>query len=642
FGGRVHPVVGVLPPGPGYPAEPALITAYETDAAEESRTAHNWRAVGRLAGGVTVEAAQRELSAIAAQLKRTHGDDTWMSDAAVVPLRDEIVGAVRPALLVLLGAAAFLFLIAGANVASLLLTRAAGRQREMAVRRALGASRRRIVQGALAESLLLSLTACAVGVVLALWAVDLLRALAPATLPRTSDIRVDSLVLSVALAGSLLTAGGLGMAIGARAMRGGLREALSERRGGGSGAGRARALLVSGQMALTVVLLVGAMLLGRSLLRLLAVDPGYRTSGATVLSLALDWPESPADASRQLLFHDELIARLGALPGVTSVGGVNSLPLGHGFGGAFLLLERPDEVASFDDFQALSATPSRVGYADYRVATGGYFPAMRIRLLRGRLFDERDHVEAPHVAVVSESLARSTWPGQDPLGRLIQFGNMDGDLRAFTVVGVVSDVRQGGLEGEVGAIVYGSARQRIGPAANLEVVIHGPSDPRTVIPAARQIMRELGPDIPLRLLTLDELFARSIEQRRFSLLLFALFGGTALLLAMIGLYGVVSSSIAQRTHEIGVRIALGAQSADVTGLVIRQGAVLAGAGILAGLLAALALSRLVAGLLFGVTATDPLAFAAVALLLAAVALLASYLPARRATRVDPIQALRAE
>lgn len=644
FEGEVYPVIGVLPEGLGYPATADLLIPHEASAAEQRRTGHNFRVIGRLADGVDMRTAQQELSSIAAELKQIHRDDTWMSDVRMSPLRDEIVGAVRPALLVLLGAAAFLLLIAGANVANLLLTRATAQRRELAVRLALGAPRYRLVQSAVAEALILTLAATAIGVLIAFWGLDLLRAIAPANLPRAEEIRIDAAVLALVLSGAVLTAVVLGGIIGARGMGGGFREALSERRSGGSGVGgSARAVLVTAQLALTTVLLIGAVLLGRSFMRLLAVDTGFRTSDAVVLSLASDWPEDETARLRQLELHDQLFQRLAAIPGVAEVGGISGLPLHTGFSnGNFLLLRRPDEVQSFDDFEALARVPSRVGSAEYRVASPRYFPAMGIPLVRGRLFDDRDHADAPHVALVSETLAQRTWPGHDPLGRLIQFGNMDGDVRAFTVIGVVGDVRDGGHAGERKPTFYANSRQRIGGASSFEVVIHGSAAPETVIPAVRGVLRELAPELPPRIRTLEEIAARTVAQRRFSLIMFGVFGAAALLLAIIGLYGVVSYSVAQRTHEIGVRTALGAQAANVTALVVRQGAVMASIGIASGLLGAFALTRLLSGLLFGITATDPLAYGAVALLLGTVALLASYIPARRATRVDPIIALRAE
>lgn len=644
FDGGVYGVVGVLPPRLGYPAEADLVTSRELEPSDERRTAHNWRAFARLAPGVPLESARQELSAAARELKQIHGDDSWMVDADAVPLHERIVSNVRPALLVLLGAAALLFLIATANVASLLLTRATARRREMAVRLALGARRSRLVQGAVAEALILTVTAAALGMLLTYWGVEILRLIAPPNLPRAEEIRIDALVLAVALVVTIVTALVLGIGIGGRGLGGGMREALSERRSsGGRATGRAHAALVTAQVALTVVLLVGAGLLGRSFFRLLSVDPGYRTTGAAVMSLVLEWPENEADAARQVALQDELMQRLSAIPGVQNVGGANGLPIFSGHpSGNYLLLERPDEVQGFEDWEALSRIPGRVGYAEYRIASGGYFAAMDVPLLRGRTFLPSDHVDAPHVAVVSESFARQSWPNEDPLGKLVQFGNMDGDIRAFTVVGVVGDARQGGLDGEQIPTLYGSSRQRIPGASRFEIVIHGPADPRSVIPTARNILRELAPQTPPRLRTLDEIFSSSIAQRRFSLLLFGVFGAAALLLAMIGLYGVIAYTVAQRTHEIGVRIALGARATNVTGLMVRQGAVLAAIGIGAGLLASLALTRLISGLLFGVSATDPLAYAAVTLLLGAVALLASYIPARRATRVDPMNALRAD
>jgi predicted permease len=420
--------------------------------------------------------------------------------------------------------------------------------------------------------------------------------------------------------------------------------AQGQRNLAGSGLGkRLRSGLVVVQVALTLVLLVGAGLLGRSFLRLLAIDPGYRTQGGVVLHLALPWPQDAAAAARQSRLQDELISRLRAIPGVVGAGGASDLPLGGNYSnGTFLVLQHPDEVTSFEDFERLMREPSRTGQAEFRVASDGYFRAMGIPLLRGRMFDERDTLEAPHVALISASLARTRWPDEEPLGKLIEFGNMDGDPRPFTVVGIVGDIREASLEAEPSPTLYGNSRQRPGKASTFHIVLQGSVLAASVIGPARAILLELAPEAPPSFRTLEQISSAALASRRFSLVLLGVFAGTALLLAVVGLYSLVSYVVAQRTQEIGVRMAFGARAADIRRLVLRHAAGLALLGIGAGLLAALGLTRLLEGLLYGVSTTDPLAFGAVALLLAAVTLLASLVPAGRAARLDPMAALRAE
>lgn len=651
--GREYTVVGILPPRLAFPAE-AGVWIPRTVRAGPSRTNHNWRAIGRLAGGVTVNQADHELGAIAARLKARHGDDTWMAGAAVVPLHEELVGHVRPALLILLGAAGLLLLIACANVANLLLARATTRRRELAVRLALGAGRGRLVRQLLTESAVLALAAGVVGVLLAVWGVDALLAIEPGRLPRLDAVGVNWTVLAFATLVSAAAAVGIGLAAALRATRSDVREALAE--GGRAeidgGRGTVRGSLVTAQVALTLVLLVGAGLMGRSFVRLITLDPGYRTAGAVAIDVTLPGAEGESDDPlvvgapnrRGAALLDEMIGRLRTLPGVAAVGGVNSFPLiGGGSNGMFLVLERPDEVASFEDWRRVSKVPGRTGYADYRVATPGYFRAMEIPLLRGRLFDERDGPASQHVAVVSESLAEAQWPGEDPLGKLVQFGNMDGDLHVLTVVGVVGDVRDRSLEAEPAPMVYGNARQRTTMlGGRFTVVMGGKAAGTGFIPAARRIVRELSPDAPIRFRTLDEIFSASLAERRFSLMLLGVFGVTALLLAAMGIYGVISYVVAQRTREIGIRMALGARRGIVLRLMVREGLILTLAGLALGVTVAFAATRVLASQLYGTTAMDPLTVGGVAVALGTIALLASYIPARRATRVDPMVALRAE
>jgi predicted permease len=527
-GDQTYSVVGVMPRGYEFPAGTELWVPREP--VTEGRTAHNWSVVGRVRDGVSHARAQQDLSAIARRLKEQHGDDTNMTDAAVRPLLEQLVGNIRPALLVLLGAAGVLLLVACVNVANLLLARALSRDRESAVRLALGARPVRLARSFLAESLVLSLSGAALGVAVALAGVPALLALAPARLARVENVGVDWPVLAFALAASVLAAVFIGLVPAIRAARRDMGEALagSHRIQGGSLASyRLRAGLVVTQIALTLVLLVGAGLLGRSFANLLAVDPGFRTDGALVMDVWL--PDVPcslercgdsATETRNAGFIEQLIARLGAVPGVERVGGVNGVPLdGGGANGVFVMLQRPDEISSFEDYSRLSREPARTGNAEFRVASADYFGAIGIPLVRGRLFDQRDTRDAPHVAVISAALAETRWPGEDPLGELIQFGNMDGDFRPFTVVGVVGDVQEYGIGAQPRPTFYVDYRQRPRMASAFHVVIQGALDIAATAAATRRIAQALDPEVPTAFRTLRELVSGSLADRQFVLLL---------------------------------------------------------------------------------------------------------------------------
>ncbi|TSC34319.1 ABC transporter permease [Corallococcus sp. Z5C101001] len=645
FEGRAYTVVGVMPESFDHPAGTQLWIPRELEARLPSRSAHNWRVVGRLSDGIDLQAARVELTHIARELAAQYGQETPMRDIAVEPLQESLVGRVRPTLYLLSSAAAFLLLVAGANVTNLLLARAATRARELAIHVALGAGPGALIRRFLMESLLLSLAGGALGAVLAAWGVRALLAAEPGHLPRINEVEVNATVLLFTLGLSLVLALGLGLVTALRAARQSPGAALAgagRTLSGGGGAERTRRALVVGQLALALILLVGAALLGRSLMGLLSLDPGYRTEDVAVLSLVLPPAKEEAQGRRNVQQQEHLLSRLAALPGVRAVGAVSNFPLeGSAAGdGTFIVLNRSDEVRDFEDFGRLARERERTGSAEYRVASEGYFAALGIPLVRGRLFDARDTLDAPHVAVISESLAKARWPHEDPLGKLIQFGNMDGDLRPFTIVGVVGDVREQGLDDAPSPMFYGCSRQRLRLSSHFHVAVHGPMGSAALVAAARPVLRELAPELPSRLSTVEGLLAGSLAPRRFSLLLLGAFGAVALLLSVAGLAAVVSYAVAQRTREFGIRFALGATAEDVLGLVLQQAARLAGLGIVLGVLGAVGLSQVLAGLVYGVSTTDPLVFVAVALLLLGVALLASWLPARRASRVDPNTVLR--
>jgi putative ABC transport system permease protein len=642
FGEDVYQVVGVMPPGFEFPAGAELWTPRERLPVLTSRTAHNWQVVGRLEGSVPLDRARAEMSAISRALKQEHGDDITLVDAALVPLHEHLVGGVRPILLVLLGAAGFLLLVAVANVTNLSLARMAARRRELAVRAALGASRWRLLGPTLSESLVLSLAGGALGIVLAGIGLRALLAVEPGNLPRTDEIGVSVGALGFALAVAVVTAVSLALVATVRAGRTDLRGGLASgdrTRTGSVSARRAQDGLVAAQVALTFVLLVGAGLLGRSIIRLLDVDLGFRTDSVVAMSLS---HSGARDRSLSDLHH-EIVTRLRAIPGVEEAGGSNRVPLmWGGADGTFVIQHHPGEISNFDDWGALTRIPDRTGQAGYRVASEGFFRALGIPLISGRLFDDRDGYDAPHVAVINESLARNRWPGEDPLGTLINFANMDGDFQPMMVVGIVGDVRDFAIDAPPAPAVYGSYRQRPRSTSEFTYVLAGAGGAPALSAAARRVAAELAPTAPPRLRTIEEVVAAPLAPRRFSLLLLAVFGATALLLSALGVYGLVSYGVTQRRREIGIRVALGAVRGQVLGMIVRQGAVLAALGVLVGVGTAAFLTRFIAHQLYGVETRDTATFAAAVTFLLLVAVVASYIPARRAARVDPMIALREE
>jgi putative ABC transport system permease protein len=634
--GESTTVVGVMPQDFTLVQEartPELWTPIGQDPwAPGDRASHVYRAIARLRPGKTLAQAQAELDGIAAGLAAAYPSTNAGRGVNLVPLAEEVTGPVRPVLLLLLAAVGLVLLIACANVSNLLLVRASMRQREMALRTALGASRSRLVRQALAESLLLSLAGGAVGLLLAILGTRVLPGLLPAAFPKAGDIQVDGAVLGFTLALCAVAALAFGLAPAAQAGRFDLRQALQE--GGRTVVVRSRRLrggLAIAQVALALVLLAGAGLLARSLVRLLSVQPGFDLDG--VLSFRVKLPDAKYKAEhRSVEFFSTLLQRIRALPQVDSAGATTTLPLGKGdIGTSFRVVGRPEPG------------PSDEPQARYHAITPGYFEALRIPLVRGRLFNEHDTYDAPGALLINEALARRTFEGEDPVGKTLTVGlSLDeNEPKTFQIVGIVGDVRHKGLDSEPVPEMYVPQAQQNWRFLNLVVRAH--TEPLLLAAPIRRILTELDPEVPMySVRTMDQFLADTYAQRRFSLLLLGSFALLALVLAAVGIYGLLGYSVSQRTQEMGIRMALGAQRRDVFRLVVGEGMLLAAGGAALGLAGALAMTRFLRSMLFGVEPTDWPTFAAVVLLLGGVAFLACALPARKATRLDPLSALRHE
>ena len=637
-------IVGIMPAGVSFPQDMGLPAFFDfsaktdlwtpyllTDKETQNRSSHHLAVVGRLAEGVTQGQAQSQLDNIARQLEEQHPDDNKDWRVAVLSLHEQVVGKSRLAILILLGAVGFVLLIACANVANLLLARATARQKEMAIRIALGATRRRVVQQLLTESVLLALVGGVLGVWLAMWGVDLLVAFSPGNLPRPAEIGIDRRVLGYTFLVSLLTGVLFGLIPALQSSHPDFNEALKE--GGRSGSTsprrqRARSLLVVSEVALALVLLISAGLLLKSFVGLQKVQPGFAPDN--VLTAEIGLPEQKYADDKQIAdFYRQVIARVKTLPGVQAVGAVSHLPLS----GA-------EEIDGFS-IEGRPESESELTSADFRVIAPDYFHAMRIPLLRGRNFDERDRLDAPHVMVIDEAFARRFFPGEDPLGKRIDEDGSHSRHSFFTVVGVVGSVKHSGLSAEARPSMYLSYEQS--GWQNMTLTIRAAGDPTNLAASVRGEVLAVDKDQPVtKISTMAETFARAVAPQRFNMLLLGLFAAVAMILATVGIYGVIAYTVSQRSRELGIRIALGASRGDILKLVVGQAMLMTLIGVGVGLAGALALTRLMSGLLYGVSATDPSIFISISLLLASVALFASYIPARRAMKVDPIVALHYE
>jgi predicted permease len=494
-----------------------------------------------------------------------------------------------------------------------------------------------------AEAVLLLIAGGFTGLLVASLGISALLALAPADLPRLDEVSLSWPVLAFAMGVSAIVAIGLGLVTAVRATRHDPRDTLTDASRGQVGASSQRAgrTIVAAQLAITVVLLIGAALLGRSLLRVLSVDPGFRTDGIVAMDLGLPDSDDPAAKARLSAFYADIFTRLRAIPGVEDAAAANAVPMDGGLpDGMFAVIAPQEAPTKMSDVGVLFQQKERTGTADFCAASPAYFHALGIPLVRGRLFDNRDALGQPHVALINQALARSRWPGEDPIGRTIEFGNMDGDLTPLTIVGIVGDTHEYGLEQAPRPTMYVNLMQR--PRFTTTVVMRTGADVGTVTAAARRVLHDLAPDVPPRFRTFAQIYAASLGARRFNLTLVGVFAGTALILAVAGIYGVMAYSVTRRRREIGVRIALGATTGDVLRNILGQGLVTIATGVAAGVLGALALTRWLQAMLFDVTPTDPMAFAAVVAVLVVAAALACYVPARRGTRVNPVEALRQE
>ncbi len=634
--GQSYTVIGVMPQtfrfGGGDEVTELWTPMAFTAKDAENHGGHYVAAIGKLKPGITPDQASTEMSTIAGRLAAQFPEANTGWNVKIIPLLEYSVRTIKPALLVLLVAVAFVLLIACANVANLLLARAAGRQREIATRTALGAGRWRIIRQLLTESMLLSLAGGVVGLLLAKWGTDLLLTLAPSDLPRMGNVSIDGRALAFTVAITFLTALIFGLVPALQASKPNLNETMKDAGRGSTEGGRRkfiRSTLVVLEVASALVLLVGAGLLIKSFWRLQKVDPGFNPDNALTAWVSLPKTKYPED-SQTVLFFQQLIERVNALPGVQAAGAAHVVPM-----------TGDDYVLGFEVDGRPPLPPGASQSTNYYSVSADYFKAMGIPLRRGRVFTERDTEDSPPVAVINETMVQKIFPNEDPIGKRITFDDRDKNPEWFEIVGIVGDVKQYGLDQPTTMQTYEPYTQQ--PPSSMMLVVRSAGDPTNLSAAIRSEVLKLDKEQPTTYIkTLNEYFSTSIAQQRFSVVLLGVFAAVALVLAAVGIYGVLSYAVTQRTHEIGIRMALGAGRRDVFRLVVGRGMLLSLIGVASGLVAAFALTRLMASLLFGVTATDAVTFASVAGVLLAVALLACYIPARRATKVDPLVALRYE
>jgi predicted permease len=593
----------------------------------------NYNVLARLKLGATIAQAQAELNQVAHSLEQEFPDRYPASRHfrySIRPLLEQVVGDVRLALYVLLGAVACVLLIACANVANLLLARAAGREKEIAIRSAIGAGRWRVVRQLLTESVLLAILGGALGLVMAIWGLDGLRWLNPGNIPRLQSISIDGGVLAFTSAVVLLTGMLFGLAPALRNLRIDLSATLKE---GGrslvSGQHRLRNLLVIAEIALSLILAIGAGLLIRSFARAERVEPGFAPQHVLSLRLAVFGPAYRENTNR-VNFYRQLLERVRRLPGTESAGIVDILPLSGAISWGGITIEGYDPTAGQSDIQA-----------DWRTAGVDYFETMKVPLIRGRFFTEQDTKEALPVIVIDENMARTYWPNTDPIGKRVKPGRADSKDPWMTIVGVVGNVKQYALDSDSRVAIYHPYLQD--PGREMYLVLRSSANPASLVAAVTREARALEPNVPIYdVKTMEQWLSESLARRRFAMISLGLFAVVAMLLAAVGIYGVMSYTVAQRTPEIGIRVALGAGKSSIFRLIVGQAMTLVGISLFLGVAGAFAATRLLNSLLFGVGASDPATFAGIVLLVSVVAFIAAWLPARRATRVDPIIALRAE
>jgi predicted permease len=634
--GESYTVVGVLPNSVRLPAfgnwrdQVWVPLAFSSEEAS-NRGDHFLEVIGRMKAGVTLQKTKAEMETIAARLAQEYPRFNVRIGAVVNPLHEEIVGNMKPALLILLGAVAFVLLIACANVANLLLARAAVRHKEIALRLALGADRARLTKQLLVESVMLSLVGGFVGLLFAYAGLRLLSSFIPADVANADTISIDAKVLVFTLIVAVVTGLIFGLAPASQASHFNLNDTLKEG-GRDSGAGvrgkRLRSTLVIAEVAISFILLIGAGLLINSFMHLRNLDPGFRADHLLALNVDLSEVKYP-DNARRTAFFDEVLRRVQALPGVRSVAVAGNLPFTYNGDSMPIAVEGIPDPA-----------PDQWPDVIYRAVGAGYFNTMGISLVRGRDFSDQDTLDSTMTVVVSEQTAKHYWPNDDPIGKRLKAGSTTSEGPWRTVIGVVKDVRQNDFIAEPKMQMYFTYRQLKSLMPNA-LVVRAAVDPLSLATSVRNAIWAVDKDQTVANIdSMEHIVAGAVARQRFSMLLLAIFAGVALVLAAVGIYGVMSYSVAQQTREIGIRMALGAQRSDVLRMTIKQGLKLVGLGLVIGLVAAFVLTRVMASLLFGISATDPLTFLTISLVLLAVAMLASYIPSLRAMRVDPMVALR--